>query len=171
MPKRTNLDRLRGHLLPWLGWWVLSMLLWLLLTSTVNAAEAIVGFGASVIAATATELVRSTRTFGFRPRLRWLRAAAGLPFRIATDSVSVFRALVLHVSRRKRVRGSLHAIPFRHGRDGNARESARRGLAIVGVTMSPNSVVLEIDPERNELVVHQLVSAPHDVEKTLGRSR
>jgi multisubunit Na+/H+ antiporter MnhE subunit len=147
------------------------MLLWLLLTSTMNASEAIVGFGPSAVAATATELIRSTRAFGFRPRLRWLRLGAGLPVRIATDTVTVFGALLLHVTGRKRVRGSWKAIPFRHGRDGNARDAARRGLTTIAVTMSPNSIVVEIDPERDELVVHQLVAAPQDVEKTLGRSR
>jgi multisubunit Na+/H+ antiporter MnhE subunit len=147
------------------------MVLWLLLTSTVNAAEALVGFGASAIAATATELVRSNRGFGFRPRLLWVRLALGLPVRIARDTVTVFRVLLLHVTGRKRVRGSWHAVPFRHGRDGDARDTARRGLVTIAVTTSPNSLVLEIDPERDELVVHQLVSAPEDVERMLGRSR
>ena len=147
------------------------MLLWLLLTSTTNGSEAVVGFGAAAIAATATELVRSNRTFGFRPSVQWVRLAAGVPVRIATDTVTVFRALLLHVAGRKRVRGSWHAVPFRHGPDGNARDAARRGVATIAVTTSPNSVVLEIDPERDELVVHQLVSAPEDVEKMLGRTR
>jgi multisubunit Na+/H+ antiporter MnhE subunit len=171
VPKRTNLGGLRPHLLPWLGWWALSMALWLLLTSTVNGAEAIVGVGASAVTATATELIRAHGAFGFRPRVRWVLLALRIPIRIATDTVKVFGALVMHITGRKRVRGSWRAVPFRYGREGDARDVARRGFAIIGISISPNSVALDIDPQRNELLIHQLVSAPHDPDATLGRSR
>src|SRR5436309_961643 len=47
VPERSGLRRVAAHVPAWLGWWVLSMLLWLLLTSTVNGSEAIAGFGSS----------------------------------------------------------------------------------------------------------------------------
>lgn len=170
VPERTNLGRLRGHLLPWFGWWVGSMLLWLLLTSTVNASEAIVGFGASAIVATATEIVRARGAFEFRPRMRWIRFAVRIPVQIASDTVKVFRVLLLHVTGRKRVRASWHALPFRYGRKDNASDVARRGLAILAISTSPNSVAVDIDPDKDELLVHQLVAAPHDLDTILGRS-
>jgi hypothetical protein len=83
----------------------------------------------------------------------------------------VFRVLVLHVTGRRRVRGTWHAVPLRHGREGNPRDAARRALAIAAVSVSPNSVVVGVDPDRDELVFHQLSSSPQEIETTLGRSR
>src|SRR5947207_15907763 len=71
---RRDLAEVRRHVLPWLGWWVLAEILWLLFTSTVNASENIVGFGSSVVVATVAEIVRANRAFVFRARLRWLTA-------------------------------------------------------------------------------------------------
>jgi len=168
VPKRRNLTALRGHALAWLGWWVLSMLLWLLFTSTVNASEAIAGFGSSAVAATAAEIVRANRRFLFAPRLRWIAPAWRIPIQIARDTWIVFRVLANHVTGRKRVRGTWQAVPFEHGGERSGRSSARRALATIGVTMSPNSYVVGIDPERDELMFHQLEPAPEDVQRLLG---
>ena len=170
VPERTNLGRLRDHVLPWIGWWVLSMLLWLLLTSTTSVPEAIVGSAASVIVATTAEILRARGVFGFRPRMRWIRLAMRIPVQIASDTVRVFRALLLHVIGRKRVRGSWHAVPFRYGREGNPSDVARRGLAILAIGTSPNSVAVNVDADQDELLVHQLVSAPRDLDTILGRT-
>jgi multisubunit Na+/H+ antiporter MnhE subunit len=143
------------------------MLLWLLFTSTVNASEAIAGFGASTIAATAAEIVRADRPFVFRPRLAWFRVAWRIPLQIASDTRTVFVVLFDHVTGRKRVRGTWQAVGFRHGRDADPEDAARRALATVGITMSPNSIVVGVDPDRDELLLHQLREHPEDVEKLL----
>ena len=60
---RSDLAKVRRHIFAWLAWWVLSEILWLLFTSTVNASENIVGLGSSTIAATAAEIIRANRAF------------------------------------------------------------------------------------------------------------
>ena len=159
----------RDHLAPWLGWWVLSMLLWLLFTSTLNRAEAVVGVGASMIAATAAEVARAKTAFGFRPRLRWFRHTVRLPWSIVKDTWTVFAVLAAHATGRRRVRGQLRAVRFHHGRPGDPVASARRALVTAGVTMSPNTIVVGVDPDRDDLLVHQLSAAPDDLEELLGR--
>ncbi|MDP9344039.1 MAG: hypothetical protein M3Q23_18495 [Actinomycetota bacterium] len=70
MPKRTSLVQ-RGllHAPYFAAWWVLSMLLWLLFTSTVAPSDAIVGMCASLITAAAGEMVRTRSSIEFRGRM------------------------------------------------------------------------------------------------------
>jgi len=168
---RSDLAEVRRHVLPWLAWWVLAEILWLLFTSTVNASENIVGFGSSVVAATAAEIVRANRAFVFRARLRWLRTAWRIPIQIARDTWTVFVVLALHVTGRRRVRGTWQAIPFRHGRPAGALDAGRRAIATVMASMSPNSLVVGIDPDDDELLFHQLRAAPEDVQAEVERLR
>lgn len=153
---------------PWLGWWALAMLLWLALTSTVNASEAIGGVGASCVAATFAEVTRRKASIGFWPRRRWLLRAWRIPVQVLTDTVLVYRALFLHLTRRRRVRGTLRAVPLPHGAPDDARRSARGALVTVGVSMTPNTFVIGIDPEKDEMLVHQLVARPASVPDLLG---
>jgi multisubunit Na+/H+ antiporter MnhE subunit len=162
---RSDLAKVRHHILPWLAWWVLAEILWLLFTSTVNASENVVGFGASAVAATASEVVRANRAFVFRARLRWLRTAWRVPFQIGKDTWTVFAVLALHVTHRKRVRGTWQAVPFRHGRPAGAADSGRRALATIMASMSPNSLVVGVDPDDDELLFHQLRATPEDVQR------
>jgi len=146
------------------------MLLWLLLTSTVNASEAIGGAGASCVAATVAEMTRRRAPLRFAPRARWLVASWRIPVQIVTDTFLVYRALLWHLTGRRRVRGAQRAVPFRHGPQDDPRASARRALAIVGVSMTPNTFVIGIDPERDELLAHQLVAHAGSVSRLLGRT-
>jgi multisubunit Na+/H+ antiporter MnhE subunit len=154
----------------WLGWWALSMTLWLLLTSTVAGSEAVVGAGASAIAATFAELTREQVSPRFRPRPRWVADARRLPWQIVSDTVLVFVALWGEITGTRRVRGSLREVPFHHGGDRDPRASARRALAEIGVTTTPNTIALGVDPERDALLVHELVRRPGAVERLLGRA-
>jgi multisubunit Na+/H+ antiporter MnhE subunit len=145
------------------------MLLWLLLTSTVDKAEAIVGAGASLIAATVAEAVRAQGTFGFAPRAAWLRRAWLIPVRIGVESLQAFAVLANHVTGRKRVRGTYRTVEFRHGGTG-PRDGARRALATVAVSVSPNTFVIGFDPDEDVVLIHQLRPDPGQVKSLLGRT-
>jgi multisubunit Na+/H+ antiporter MnhE subunit len=145
------------------------MVLWLLLTSTVDKAEAIVGAGASCLAASAAEIARTKRPFGFVPRARWVMRVWRIPVRIGLESVRAFGVLANHVTGRKRVRGTYRAIEFRHGGTG-PRDGARRALATVAVSVSPNTFVIGFDPDRDIVLVHQLESDPERVKALLEGS-
>ena len=146
------------------------MALWVLFTSTVNGSEAIGGVGVSCVVATLAELTRREAAIGFRPRLRWFLRTWRVPVQIVMDTVVVFRALAQHVSGRKRMRGSLRAVPFRHGRADDQQARARRALAIAGVSVPPNSFALGIDEDRDELLVHQLVDDERSIPWLFGRA-
>jgi multisubunit Na+/H+ antiporter MnhE subunit len=170
MPARDSLVR-RGlrHAPYFAAWWVLSMLLWLLFTSTVAPSEGVVGMCASLITAAAGEMVRTRSSIEFRFRPRWFPRAWLVPVHVARDTGMVFAALVRHATGRRRVRGIWAAIPFESGGDGSV-ASARRALAEIGASISPNSVAVGVDQDDGVLLVHQLVSDPGSVEDLVRRS-
>jgi multisubunit Na+/H+ antiporter MnhE subunit len=154
----------------WLGWLAASMVLWLLLTTTFDWQEELVGFVASALAATVVHAVRTWGPFAFRPRVRWIRHAVALPSRIVVETATVFAALVRHATGRKRVRGSWAVVPLRHGPPAEPEAAARRALATAGISVSPNTYVVGVDAGRDEMLIHQLVSDEATRRRLGGRS-
>lgn len=153
----------------WLAWAAGSMALWMLLTSTVDRPELIVGAGVSVVATVVVDAVQDREAFGFRPRLRWVRFAAGIPWRIVADTVSLTGVLIRHATGRRRVRGAFVAAPFPHGAEGDPEAAARRALATVGISVTPNTYVVGFDARRDEMLAHQLAPDVEQLERSLGR--
>ncbi len=141
--------------LAFLGWWAGLFLFYLLLAAKCTTAEEGAGALAGAVGATA---VLATRTAGrrhFRPRLRWLRHLAHLPWRVLADCGIVAAALGRRLIGSD-VAGSFHTVPFAAGGD-DPEAAARRALVTAGVSLAPNTYVVAIDRERGELLVHQLV--------------
>jgi multisubunit Na+/H+ antiporter MnhE subunit len=149
------------------AWWTVSFVLWLLLTSTLDPQELVAGAAASSIAAFAASIVQAKEDFGFRPQLRWLLRARILPRQVIADcwllTAAVWRRVVLS----KESRGSFKTFPFEHVGD-DPESAARRALVTAGVSLTPNSYVVAFDRDKQELIVHQLVSRPESVEEVLS---
>jgi hypothetical protein len=137
----------RGAAIAWLGWWLVSAAVYLVLVDTVVLPELVTGAVIAVIGATAATLVRAQRRVVIRPRARWLvalwRPVASYP----RDLWTVTRAL----AQREPVRGKLYALPFEPGVD-DARSAARRVLGPSAGSFAPNTFDLshqdrfELDP-------------------------
>ena len=158
VPRRKRESRLRSVLFLWIVTWTGAMLLWLLLTSTVLPSEVIGGLAASTIAASAAALTRLTDRPMFRPPGRWFRSAHlfWLPMQIVLDTGVVFRALARHLVGRGRSRSEFVNVLIRVDRD-RATRNARDLLTTVRVSMTPNTYVVGIDEEENQMLVHQIV--------------
>lgn len=163
-PRSGPLARI-GFLLAWAAG---SMLLWLLLTSTFRGAELVTGAIAAVLTATAVEAVRERGRFVFRPRLRWVRRAVGIPVRVVVETWQVTLVLVRHATGRSRVRGRFVAVPFPHGANDDPEAAARRALATAALSVAPNTIVVGIDAATDELLAHQLVPDRARLEREVG---
>jgi multisubunit Na+/H+ antiporter MnhE subunit len=150
------------------AWWAVSFVLWLLLTSTLDAQELLAGVIASSISAFAVSVVQAKEEFGFRPRLRWLLRATILPGQVISDCWVLTVALWRRVMRSKEARGSFKAFPYRHVAD-DSESAARRALVTAAISLTPNTYVVAFDRDKQEMIVHQLVSRPESVEEVLGR--
>jgi multisubunit Na+/H+ antiporter MnhE subunit len=150
------------------AWWAVSFLLWLLFTSSLDAQEVVAGVVASSISAFAVSLVQAREEFRFRPRLRWLLKARILPGQVITDCWVLTVALWQRLSSSSVPRGSFKTFRFQHVAD-DPESAARRALITAAVSLTPNTYVVAFDRDKQELVVHQLVSRPESVEEVLGR--
>jgi hypothetical protein len=146
----------------WVGWWLASLVLWLLLTSTVAANEVVTGLGAAAVAATTATVVHAQEQFDTRFRWGWLRFVAALPVRIVTDTWLLARALA------GRLAGAEPRGRFKEVRlPGTGLASERRAmetLSTIVVGMSANCFVVGFDEERGVALVHELAPRPRSPE-------
>jgi multisubunit Na+/H+ antiporter MnhE subunit len=151
-----------------LAWAAGSMALWVLLTTTFDGSELVAGAIAAVLAGAALEALHHRVRFGFRPRLRWFLRAPRFLWRIVPETWLAIVVLVRHATGSKRVRGAFVAVPFRHGAPGDPEASARRALATAALSLAPNTMVVGIDPGRNELLAHQLQPDVEELRRSAG---
>jgi multisubunit Na+/H+ antiporter MnhE subunit len=140
----------------WLAVWLGCFALWMLLTSTVDHSELIVGAGAAAIAATAFEVIREHGAPRARPRWRWLKPVPVIPLLVARDTVVVFAELIRQLSGGRRRPGRLRTVPLDEAGD-EAERTAHHLFVTIGVALSPNTYVIGFEPDRGEMLVHQLV--------------
>ena len=141
-----------GAVVAWIGWWLVSAALYLVLVDTAVTPELVTGAVIASLAATGATLVRGRRRVVLRPDPAWLvglwRPLAAYP----RDMWTLTRAL----ARRRPAAGRLYALPFAPGVD-DARSAARRVLGPSAGSFAPNTFVVGQDPEAGLLLVHQLV--------------
>lgn len=142
----------------WVAWYVPLVVLWLAFVDTFARQEVIAGLVAAAVAATAAELVRSQELVRFRLDPRWLRGLPGLPWQVLRDTWLLTVALWRHCTGHP-VRGVFRVVPFPSEADDN-RSTARRALVTVLASVAPNTVVVGVEGDEGELLVHQLVPQP-----------
>jgi multisubunit Na+/H+ antiporter MnhE subunit len=144
-----------------MAWWVALAVVWLLLVDTFQPDELVVGAAAASMAATVGTVVQHRGYIRFRPRAAWILETPYLIGGIVVDTGLLAAALWRRLVLRQPVRGETIRVPFHHGED-TGRDGARRALVNFAVSITPNSYVVDIDPEGDSLLVHRLVPVPLD---------
>lgn len=145
------------------SWVILSGLYLLLVVDSIDKAELVTGAVAAAVGATAATVVRSQDLVSFRPRLRWALRLWRLPLQAVLDSGVLVAVLWRRLVLRRATGGSFRAVPFRAaGEDPEA--AARRAITKGVASFAPNTYVLDIDQERELILVHQLVPTPDQPE-------
>jgi multisubunit Na+/H+ antiporter MnhE subunit len=141
----------------WLVWWVLLMSFWVMIDDSIATDELLAGAGAAALAALFAELVNYQAAMRFHLRIQWLGKALSLPGQVVRDTVIVYGALWRRLVHGEQPRSAFLELPARFGDDTSAGVT-RRTLLIGGTSVAPNTFALGIDPERDVMVVHQLVT-------------
>ena len=131
--------------------------LWMLFVSSMQLAEFTAGIAAAALGAVADGLVKSQRFAQFRPRLKWLWLFAWEPWYALTGTAAIFWALARRLAG-KRSEAQFRVVPFRAGGE-DSESAARRALAITTISISPETIVVGIDRERNCMLLHQIAPA------------
>lgn len=133
------------------------MSFWMWLNDSLGTDEMLAGAGAAALAATFAELVSYQATTRFRMRFEWLAGALRLPGQVASDMVTVYRALWRVLVRREQPASAFVTEPARFG-DDTAEGVTRRVLLIGAKSLAPNAFALGIDSDTDTMVLHQLVA-------------
>jgi hypothetical protein len=140
------------HVLAWAATWLALFWLWLLLAGDWNRIEIIAAACGAAVAATIAEIARSRAGVSPRVPLVWVGRAWSVPHQIVVDFGIITAALARSLVRRSVVRGEFRAHPF------PAREGQGvRAWAVWAAQFSPNAYVIEVDADRELVLVHDLV--------------
>ncbi len=141
----------------WLCWWVGSFWLWMLHIGKWDRIDAVAGAAVAVFAATIAE--RARRAAGVHPRVALgpFRGSLIMPLIVCADFGLVTYALVASLARRRVVRGRYLARDFAAGPKATPEGAAHRAWTVLLAGYSPNAYVVDIDPEENVVLLHDLI--------------
>jgi hypothetical protein len=119
--------------------------------------DAVAGAVAAVVAATLAE--RARRAAGVHPRivLGPFRRSLLMPLIVVADFGLVTYALAVSLNRRRVVRGRYLARDFAAGPKTTPEGAAHRAWTVLLSGYSPNAYVVDIDPEENVVLLHDLI--------------
>jgi multisubunit Na+/H+ antiporter MnhE subunit len=143
-----------GCFLQWVGF----TLLWLLFVFQISRSELLVGISASALTVLALQTALRSEPLCFQPRFRWLVQAWRLPPLIMGDLRVLLKSLARRLAR-KPSRAAFQLGRF-HAPGDDCRASAQRALAVLFLSIPPNSVILDVDHDCAEMLFHVLESAP-----------
>jgi multisubunit Na+/H+ antiporter MnhE subunit len=144
------------HVVPWLAWWLVLFWLWFLLVGEWNTQELVAAAIAATIAASLAELARTSTRFSARIPLRALGDLPGALGMVVVDFGIVIWALLASIVRRRVVRGRLVSRRF-DGGVAAAPGVGPRAWAVLVATYSPNAYPIDVDPEKQTVLLHDLV--------------
>jgi multisubunit Na+/H+ antiporter MnhE subunit len=134
--------------------WFAFVVLWFLFVYQLTGAELLAGMGAAALTVFALERSCKAEPFLFQPKLRWCMLVWRLPGSILRDFVALFHTLMRHALRKPSL-ALFQMTPF-HTSGEPARQAAQRCVATLLMSLSPNSVVVDIDTEKNVMMFHQM---------------
>jgi hypothetical protein len=139
----------------WALWWLVLFGAWNLMQGAWEAMEIAAGAGAAAIGATFAEVARRQGLLSFAPPVGTLAKAFGAPWRLIFEygvltSVALARALRL-----RDTRSLWLAVPY-DGGGADAVSRGRRAAAILIENISPNTIGVDVDCDRDVALRHDL---------------
>jgi hypothetical protein len=134
----------------WSGWFGGLFVLWLFLVGTVQNLELVAGLCAAAIGATAAEIALALGPMRFRLEWRWLHRGWPPLVRVVPEFALLLVALF------RRPQGTFRELEFPTGGE-RAVDVGRRAFAVFAGSLSPNRIVIDVDPETGQAVVHDLL--------------
>jgi hypothetical protein len=147
------------HVIPWLAWWLALFWLWLLLAGEWNREQVVAAAIAATIAASVAEFARARTDFSAPLPLRLVADVPQALAMVVVDFGILTWALLEGIARRRIVRGELVARERPRG-SWVTQGTGPRAWTVLVASFSPNAYVIEVDPEKRRVLLHDLV--PYD---------
>ena len=140
----------------WTAWWLVLFWLWLLLVGDWNRIDVIGAACGAAAGATLAELLRTATRQPLLAPVERLRAAAAVPPIVIADFAVVTWALLSSLVRRRFARGAFITRSFDAGPKTTPSGRAHRAWTVWLAGLSPNAYVIDIDEERDTVLLHDL---------------
>lgn len=128
---------------------------WILLVAGIRPHEMIVGAGSVLASALFALAVRKMSTLRLDFRISDVAQAWRIPWYVVSDCYTLVAVLLLDLFTSRRA-GSVYRVSgFKTSKD-DPRLIARRVLATIYTTASPNSIVIGIDFKQSRMLFHQI---------------
>jgi multisubunit Na+/H+ antiporter MnhE subunit len=149
-------------------WWAAGVGMWLLTLSSISSPELVAAVAAGLPCAVMAVLARRAVGGPLAPRRAWLRWSLPVPAAIVADTVRVLALAAGVLVGRPVPEGDLRSVTLPRDPDDRAWQN-RQAAAAVLVTTSPGTVVVDLDPDSGEMLVHHLGSGRPRLEDVVQR--
>jgi hypothetical protein len=133
-------------------WWVVLTACELMLVSAVDRYELLVAVLLGLAGAVVASLARTAQQSSWRLGSGWLAWLPLLPGRVLADTAGVLLAAARGES------GSWREVPVADAQRDDARGRAARALGAIALSLSPGSVVVDVDPASGRARLHSFGS-------------
>jgi multisubunit Na+/H+ antiporter MnhE subunit len=127
-------------------------LLWMAFASKTDKTEFHIGLVFALFGTVADAIVKAEGFGSFRPRAWWILLTFLTPWYILTGTWAVLKCLPASI---RGTTGAFKAVKFDAGEQ-DAESAARRTMATALLTIPPNSVVVGIDGENGQMLIHEI---------------
>jgi multisubunit Na+/H+ antiporter MnhE subunit len=149
-------------------WWAACTGTWLLTLSSVSTPELVAALAAGLACAGVAVLARRAVRGPLHPRPAWLRWLLPVPVAVLADSVRVLGVAGGVLLGRRIPDGELRRVTLPRDPD-PADWQNRQAAAVVLVSASPGTVVLDVDADTGEALVHDLAGGRPDLLEAVRR--
>ncbi len=132
---------------------------WWLFTGSTPISEIVLGAVTVVLALIGSHLVRARLGAKIRGNLTAIAQVWRVPSLVVSGSVDLFKVLARDLRGSAKAKSLLRAVRFVHTGTG-ASDQTFQALATAYTTVSPNFVVIDVDPHARVLLFHQLAPTP-----------
>lgn len=134
--------------------WLLLLGLWMAFVSQVTKDELLVGVATAAIGAVGDAIVKEKKFAKFKPKLSWLLLICWEPWYAIDGTWSTLKAIA------EKLMGKPSKARFKAAKyDANgedAQSAAKRALAVAYMTIPPNFIIVGIDRDKGEVLIHQV---------------
>ncbi len=138
--------------------WLSQLILWVTFADSAGVRELLLGGSAAAIGTYLAALYATRARQSFRIRPRYLVQTLHIPKILFSDTWTLLVAVKRQLMGQK-LSGGIVSVRFRFGGD-NSVSRARRALAITFLTLTPNTLVLGITDDPQQLFFHTVIPRP-----------
>ncbi len=133
---------------------------WIIFVGTFSLHELLIGVLGALLATAGLSIINCHYPARFHARLTELLSLWRLPGYLISDTWKVLAVRAKDLRGVQTATSLFRVVPFRAGEKEDPRASARRALAVIYTTITPNTVVLGVNTNHQNLLLHQLVRGP-----------